>query len=266
MVPGINLQNEVLQQSLKTPSHYASSQITDIQNKVQQEYENQQSKENENTEEVNKKRANPQANSHINGGITSSPTGSPSGSTRSTEQGIVKPIKVEDIDKEINAITEALTEISNCIKSVEEALNKELAESDSSIHDEIYKKKKTKPRWPIVSFDTNYISDKGGNHSMFLTYNRDSNDVRFSKDDDPVIIIKNDAVKNVGGFHKFCSEIEKECEQKISKGEKYYYEDYLKDHGFMKKEEERIAAIKEAKERIAAYMDSYIKKFGGIQK
>ena len=267
MAPRIS-QDRVVQQL----SHYVNSQSTDIQNKVRQENKNQQSKENENTEEVNSEETKIYTNDHTS--IDSDDGLLGNSITASTEQGIVKPIKVEDIDKEINAITEAIAEISNGIKSVEEAINeelaeidnKELAESDSGIHDEIYKKKKTKPRWPIVSFDTNYISDRGGNHSMFLTYNRDSNDVGFSKDDDPVIIIKNDAVKNVGGFFKFCSEIEKECEQKISKGEKYYYEDYLKDHGFMKKEEERIAAIKEAKERIAAYMDSYIKKFGGIQK
>lgn len=47
---------------------------------------------------------------------------------------------------------------------------------------------------------------------------------------------------------------------------KYYFEDYLKDYGFVEKEKERIAVIKEVDKRIAAYRDLYIKKFGGIQK
>lgn len=71
---------------------------------------------------------------------------------------------------------------------------------------------------------------------MFLTYNHDNNEIRFFKDDNASIVIKNDAVKNIGRFFKFCSEIEKECEKKINEGEKYYYEDYLKDSGFIEKE------------------------------
>ena len=69
---------------------------------------------------------------------------------------------------------------------------------------------------------------------MFLTYNRDSNEIRFFKDDDDFVVIKNDAVKNASKFHEFYSKIEEKCKQK--KG--YYYEDYLKDRGFIEKEEE----------------------------
>ena len=284
MVPGINLQNEVLQQSLKTPSHYASSQITDIQNKVQQEYENQQSKENENTEEVNTtKITNFQANSHINGGITSSPTGSSfSGDITNTEQQEANTKQQEtvesmgDISERINAAANALASIgqidtiseevnkaktltTTSVKSIKENLDGKV--KDSNILSTTEQKKKTKARLIVGTSDTNYSRDKGGNYRMVLMYDS-GNNITFSKDDNPVIIIKNDNVKNEGDYWRFVAKIRECCEQK--KG--YYFEDYLKDHGFMKKEEERIAAIKEAKERIAAYMDSYIKKFGGIQK
>ena len=244
MVPGLDSQNKIVQQL----SYCVNSQSTDIQNKVQQEYE-KQSKKNRSTEEVNSE----EAEIHTNDPTSTNSNGSLSnGSTASTGQEIVKPIKVEDIDKEINAITEALTEISNCIKSVEEALNKELAESDSSIHDEIYKKKKTKPRWPITSSDINYKKDKGGNYHMTLIYNSDSNDVRFSKDDDPVIIIKNDNVKNEGDYWRFVAKIRECCEQK--KG--YYFEDYLKDHGFMKEQnKEKIDISKKLDEIMSLLID-----------
>ena len=279
MVPGLDLQNKVVQQL----SYCVNSQSADIQSETSQENKNQQqSKENENTEEVNTtKITNFQANSHINGGITSSPTGSSfSGDITNTEQQEANTKQQEtvesmgDISERINAAANALASIgqidtiseevnkaktltTTSVKSIEENLDGKV--KDSNILSTTEQKKKTKVRWPIVSFDTNYISDKGGNHSMFLTYNHDSNDVGFSKDDNPVIIIKNDAVKNAGGFFKFCSEIEKECEQKISKGEKYYFEDYLDDHGFIEKEID----INEIRRKIELLRK---KKFGGIQK
>ena len=83
--------------------------------------------------------------------------------------------------------------------------------------------------------------------------------IRFSKDDDPVIIIKNDNVKNEGDYWRFVAKIRECCKQKISKDEKYYFEDYLDDHGFIEKEID----INEIRREIELLRK---KKFGGIQK
>ena len=253
MAPYIS-QNRVVQQS----SYSASSQITDIQSETSQEDEKQQPKENENIKEVNSEETKIYTNDPT---LIGSNDGSLSNnSTASTGQETVKSIK--DVSERIDAIDEALAEISKGIKSIEENIGEDVVKGISSdIQDKVYKKQVAKPRLIVGSRDVNYKKDKGGNHHMALMYDS-GNNITFSKDDNPVIIIKNDNVKNEGDYWRFVAKIRECCEQK--KG--YYFEDYLKDHGFMKKEEERIAAIKEAKERIAAYMDSYIKKFGGIQK
>lgn len=250
MLPNINSQNEIIQYNLKTPSHYVSSQIIDIQSKAQQESKKQQSQENGSVEELDIDEVDTKKTKFRTSNITSSPTGSPSGSTGNTgQQDVVRPI-IETNNEEINLAAKTLATTMG-IEPIEGNINKEVeVESDNSIYDDIYEKRKIKPRWPIISSDTNYKKDKGGNHHMTLIYNSDSNDVRFSKDDDPVIVIENDNVKNEGDYWRLVAEIEEKCEQKTDKGEKYYYEDYLKDKGFMKEQKEEKIDISEKLDKI----------------
>ena len=123
--------------------------------------------------------------------------------------------------------------------------------------EEASQKKETKPRWPVIVLpDTNYKKDKGGNHRMFLTYNRNSNEIRFFKDDDDFVVIKNDAVKSASEFHEFYSKIEEKCKQ--NKG--YYYEDYLKDHGFIEEQKGEEIDIDELMKEIDSLRDRITKK------
>ena len=254
MLPNINPQNEMIQQDFKTPSHYVSSQSIDLQSKVQQGSKKQQSQENRSIEGLDIDGVDTKKTEFRASNITLSPTGSPSGSTASTGQEVIKPVKTNI--EEIDAMTKALAEIDNDIKSMgKNTIEEEVIESDNSIYDDIHEKREIKPRLIVVSSDINYEKDKGGNHYMVLMYYSD-NSIRFSKDDDPVIIIKNDNVKGIGGFDKFCSEIEKECEQKMSKGKKYYYEDYLKARGFIKEQkEEKIDISKKLDEIMSLLID-----------
>ena len=178
---------------------------------------------------------------------------------------------IEDIGERIDAAAKALASIGQI-----DVISEETVKS-SSINDEIYKKKEIKPKLVVASFDTNYKKDKGGNHNMVLMYDN-GNNIKFSKDDNPVIVIKNDAVENVGGFNKFCLEIEKwceqktneskkqqmshpvskqkECKQKTDESKKYYFEDYLKDHGFIKEQkEEKIDISKKLDEIMSLLID-----------
>ena len=145
----------------------------------------------------------------------------------------------DTISKKIDAMTKALAEIDNDIKSMgKNTIAEEVViESDNSIYDDIYEKREIKPRLIVGSSDINYERDKGGNHRMTLRYYSD-NSIRFSKDDNPVIIIKNDNVKNEGDYWNFVTDIRKCCKQKMSDGGKYYFEDYLDDNGFIEKEKE----------------------------
>lgn len=171
-----------------------------------QEYQGSKSIKELDIKEVNTKRAEFRASD-----ITSSSGKSPDNGILNTEQRET----VGPINEKISAITKALAEISNGITSIEEDIGKEAVESISDIQDKIYEQRETaKPGLVVASPDTNYKRDKGGNHRMFLTYNCDNNKIRFFKDDNAFIVIKNDAVKNIGGFYKFCSEIEEECEKK----------------------------------------------------
>ena len=261
MAPCIS-QDKIVQQL----SYSVNSQITDIQNKVRQENKNQQSKENENTEEVNSEETKIYTNDHTSIGSDDGLLGN--SITASTEQQETVESIGGDISERINAATNAFASVgqidntiseevnkaetltTTSVKSIEENLDgkvKDISEEttkSSSIYDEIYRERETKARLIVGTSDTNYSRDKGGNYRMVLMYDS-GNNITFSKDDNPVIIIKNDAVKNVGGFHKFCSEIEKECEQKMSEGKKYYYENYLKDHGFIEKEVDLDKLMKE---------------------
>lgn len=260
MLPNINSQNEMIQQDFKTPSHYTSLQSIDLQSKAQQGNKKQQSQENRSVKGLDIDGVDTKKTKFRASNITLSPTGSPSDSTRSTGQEIIKPIEVEDIDKKIDAMTKALAEIDNDIKSMgKNTIAEEVViESDNSIYDDIYEKREIKPRLIVGSSDINYERDKGGNHRMTLRYYSD-NSIRFSKDDNPVIIIKNDNVKNEGDYWNFVTDIRKCCKQKMSDGGKYYFEDYLDDNGFIEKEID----INEIRRKIELLRK---KKFGGIQK